>query len=179
MRRVLAAMVAVAAGGALLAGCGSDAVEPSGLSSESSTPSPTPTTASPTPTPSATSSDPTAFVHQYVEAANRALTKGDVDQMAALSGPDCAFCSQTAASMKTFYANGGSYEGDASWHIDELGKPNGTDPVSISVYIKVKPHKVISKRGASPEPEEGRTLLFDFTLAKGNGQWKVKDLVVN
>lgn len=179
MRRVLAAMAAVAAGGALLVGCGSDTVEPSALASESSTPSPTPTTASPTPTPSPTASNPTAFVHQYVAAANRALTKGDVAQMTELSGPDCAFCSQTATSMKTFYANGGSYEGDASWHVDEMGKPDGTDPVKISAYVKVKPHKVISKRGASPEPEQGRTLLFDFTLAKGNGQWKVKDLVVN
>lgn len=96
-----------------------------------------------------------------------------------MSAPDCAFCQETAKSLAEFHANGGRYVGDPNWHITELGKPTGTDPVKLSAYVKVNPHKIVSKRGATPKPNQGQVLLFDFTLAKGKGQWTVKDLNVS
>ncbi|SFG63900.1 hypothetical protein SAMN05421678_107180 [Actinopolymorpha cephalotaxi] len=96
-----------------------------------------------------------------------------------MNAPGCNFCQSTAKSLATFHANGGSYVGDASWHVTEVGKPTGTNPVKVSAYVKVNPHKVVSKRGASPKTDPGRLMLFDFTLAKGQDRWTVKNLVVN
>ncbi|MET9020933.1 hypothetical protein ABZV93_13185 [Actinopolymorpha sp. NPDC004070] len=177
MRRVIAGLVVVAAGLTGLTGCGGNSPQPSELSEKSSTP-----TRTATPTPSAsptTSQNPAVFVRQYVAAANQAVDNGDVARMRAMSAPGCDFCQSTAESLATFHDDGGSYAGDANWHVTEVGKPSGTDPVKISAYVKVNPHKIVSKRGAAPKSAQGRVLLFDFTLAKGNGQWTVKDLDVN
>ncbi|GAA2759686.1 hypothetical protein [Actinopolymorpha rutila] len=158
-------------------GCGGNSPQPSDLSKKSSTPTATATpTASPSPT---TAAKPAAFVRQYIAAANQAVGNGDVARMRAMSAPGCDFCQSTAKSLATFHADGGSYVGDANWHVTEVGKPTGTNPVKLSAYVKVNPHKVVSKRGASPEPDPGRLMLFDFTLAKGQGRWTVKNLVVN
>lgn len=177
MRHVIAGLVVAAAGLTGLTGCGGDSPQPSELSKESATPTATPTpSASPSPTSAA---EPAAFVRQYIAAANQLMNTGDAARMRAMSAPDCDFCQNTAKSLTTFHANGGHYVGDATWHITELGKPAGTDPVKVSAYVKVNPHKIVSKRGATPEPDQGRVLLFDFTLAKGKGHWTVKDLDVN
>lgn len=168
-----ASVVAVAM---LLGGCGGSSPEPSGLGSKSASPKASATSASPKPS---SSDDPVAFARAYVAAANVAVTRGEADQLRALSAPGCEFCEDTASSMTTFHENGGSYDGDPSWHITEVGEPTGTDPVELSMYVEVAPHKIVSKRGGKPRQDQGRTLLFDFTLAKENGQWKVKNLVAS
>jgi hypothetical protein len=107
------------------------------------------------------------------------VNSGDASRMRAMSAPECSFCQDTARSLTAFHAKGGHYLGDPSWHVTELGKPTGTDPVKISAYVKINSHKIVSKRGATPSPEKGRTLLFDFTLAKGSDRWTVRNLDVN
>lgn len=133
------------------------------------------------PTSSSTSSGEPAdeFARQYVRATNAAITNGDVEQLRDLSLPSCASCKQNADAMETFHSNGGSYEGDPSWHITELGKPTGTDPAKVSMYVQVKPHQVVAKKGAAPKPSQERVFLIDLTLGKEDGRWKVRDLVIN
>lgn len=174
MRRTFVAAVAVASLGLVVACTATPEPPTVGDDGKTSTPGPGATSASPTPTVPVTD-----FVRQYVDAANTGLTSGDVAGMRALANESCDFCTQTAASIERFHANGGSYVGDATWHITEVGKPSGTDPVKLSMYVQVKPHSTVAKKGATPKPDKGRTLLFDVTLGKEDGQWKVKDLVVN
>lgn len=136
-------------------------------------------TAASTPAPTSSGEPAEEFARQYVRAANTALTKGDVKQLRDLSLPSCSSCKQTADAMEKFYSNGGSYQGDASWHITELGKPTGTDPEKVSMYVQVKPHQVVAKKGAAPKPSKERLFLIDLTLGKEDGRWKVRDLVIN
>jgi hypothetical protein len=136
-------------------------------------------TSSPSPTKTANPTEPPEdFARRYIDVANTALTTGDVGDLEALGSAKCDFCKEMAQSLETFHDNGGSYQGDPTWHITDLGKPTGTTAVAVSMYIEVKPHKIVEKKGATPRPGKGQTLLFDMTLGKEDGQWKVTDLDV-
>ncbi|MBM7787190.1 DUF6318 family protein [Tenggerimyces flavus] len=134
---------------------------------------------SPTAAPTSSAEPADEFARQYIRATNTALTKGDVKQLRDLSVPSCESCARNADAMETFHSNGGSYQGDPSWHITEVSKPTGTDPATVSMYVQVKPHQVVAKKGAAPKPSQERVFLIDLTLGKEDGRWKVRDLVIN
>jgi hypothetical protein len=174
MRRAI--VTAAVSALALAAACTGTPEAPVVVGEESST--------SPSASPSATkpanpTEPPEDFARQYVRANNTALTTGDAEQLRELSLPSCASCERNAKAIETFHANGGSYQGDPSWHVTELGAPKDKDPVVVSMYVEVKPVKIVAKKGASPKPDKGHLFLIDLTLGKEDGRWKVADLVIN
>jgi hypothetical protein len=175
MRGILAAGVVIAV--TALAGCTDDPEprfeEPTESPSASESTSPA---ADPQPWEEKSKAGAVAFARHWIDVFNEAQATGEVEDLAALSSPNCKTCRGYVDQLRDLYGAGGRLESEG-WRVLVVAPSGGeiTDKAEVTVRVNRSVQRVMDGDGKSEQFPGGKaTYSADLVWSDG---WRMDRLV--
>jgi hypothetical protein len=151
-------------------------------------PDPTPSTSSPsvsesvsptTPTEAPEALTPEETVRAWFKAWSTALITGEVEQVSALSSPDCGSCSRLIAQLQSIYDRGGRIETDGWTPLTSVLAPDSSDEQPRFLLRVAESRRVLFDADGEEVDDTPRTEVpMRMTLENDSGVWVVARLEI-